>query len=227
MIKKIKASKKELFYNEFSEEWESKINNLETQKRIKVVFGKLFNTNDLKGRNFLEVGCGLGYFSEKAFKMGAKVTGIDVGGKLVQKTKQRVPKGNFFVVSASKLPFKDNVFDTVLSTEVIEHVDMQQKAISEMCRVLRKGGILVITTPNKIFKPLFDLMSLINIRPYHGNEKWLYPWHLKKMLLGKGLIVESEYFFNFIFPNKLLDNAEKLPILKYFMINYGFKLRKI
>ena len=67
----MKVTKKELFYNEFSDEWENKINKLETEKRLKVVFGEFLKRIGLNGKKFLEVGCGLGYFSEKAASLGA------------------------------------------------------------------------------------------------------------------------------------------------------------
>jgi ubiquinone/menaquinone biosynthesis C-methylase UbiE len=216
---------KELFYNNISDVWASKINNSETNKRLAVIFNGLLFIKELKGKKFLEIGCGLGYFSNKAFKMGAKVTGIDIGPKLVVINKKLTPKGNFLVASASKLPFKDSSFDIVLSTEVIEHVDNQDKAIKEMFRVLKGGGTLVITTPNRIFKPLFDLLSLIRVRPYHGNENWYYPWELKQKLQKYGLIVEESYF-NFFLINKFFNYFENIKYLKYLMINQGYKITK-
>jgi ubiquinone biosynthesis O-methyltransferase len=220
------GSEKELFYDRFSKDWETKINNLETNKRLKVVFDDLINTKELKNVKFLEVGCGLGYFSNKAFRLGAKVTGIDIGSSLVSINKKKTPKGNFKVASASNLPFKNNQFDIVLSTEVIEHVDNQKKALSEMIRVLKKGGILVITTPNKIFKPLFDFLSFVKIRPYQGNEKWIYSWEMLKIMKKNGLKLQKERYFNFICPNLVFDLFENTSISKYITINYGFRFYK-
>lgn len=221
----MKPTKKELFYNEFSDEWENKINKLETEKRLKVVFGELLKRIGLNGKKFLEVGCGLGYFSEKATSLGAIVTGIDIGGKLVEKSKQRIPGGKFLVASASKLPFKDESFDIVLCTEVIEHVDNQSQAIEEMFRVIKKGGILVITSPNRFFKPLFDLLSKIGVRPYHGNEKWYYPSTLKGILSRKGRVLK-EYYFNFMLPIDTFRRLENIKQLKNLMINQGYIAKK-
>src|SRR3972149_5236107 len=222
----MKVTKKELFYNEFSDEWENKINKLETEKRLKVVFGEFLKRIGLNGKKFLEVGCGLGYFSEKAASLGAIVTGIDIGGKLVEKSKQRIPSGKFLVASASKLPFKDESFDIVLCTEVIEHVDDQSQAIEEMFRVIKEGGILVITSPNRFFKPLFDLLSKIGVRPYHGNEKWYYPTTLKGILSKKGKILK-EHYFNFLFPIDFFNRLEKFKQFRNLMINQGYLVKKI
>ena len=226
MIKPKKISKnKELFYDEISDIWASKINNSETNKRIKIIFGDLLLKKDLSGKKFLEVGCGLGYFSNKASKLGAKVTGIDIGPNLVNINKNKTPNGAFKVASASKLPFNSESFDVVLSTEVIEHVDNQKDAFKEMFRVLKKGGILVITTPNKLFKPLFDLLSFTSIRPYHGNENWYYPWELKKTLQKFGK-VDMEVYFNFLLINKMFNYFERFYLLRYLMINHGYRVIK-
>lgn len=224
--KKINSNSKEMFYDNISDIWAKKINNSETNKRVKVVFEDLLPKKDIKGKKFLEVGCGLGYFSNKASRLGAKVSGIDIGPKLVAINKKLTPNGKFIVSSASKLSFKDESFDVVLSTEVIEHVENQKAALKEMSRVLKKNGILVITTPNRIFKPLFDFLSWIRIRPYHGNENWIYSWDMIKIMSRNGLKLEKERYFNFIAPNTFLDKFEKIKILRHLMINYGFRFRK-
>ena len=223
---KLLLENREFFYDKFSEEWSKKINDSETNKRIRIIYEELLPKEYLKGKKFLEVGCGLGYFSNKASKIGANVTGIDIGPNLVEINKKKTPKGVFKVASASDLPFKDETFDVVLSTEVIEHVNNQKSALKEMCRVLKKNGILVITTPNRFFKPLFDFLSWIRIRPYHGNENWIYSWDMVKMMSRNGLKLEKERYFNFVAPNSFLDKFENIIILRHLMINYGFRFRK-
>ncbi len=222
----MKATKKELFYNDFASDWESKINDLETQKRIKVIFNNLLNKSSLNSKKLLEVGCGMGYFSAKAYELGANVTGVDIGDRLIKKSKKRVPKGKFQVATASDLPFDNNSFDIVICTEVLEHIDNQDKAINELIRVLAKKGKLVITTPNKIYKPLFDILGFLKIRPYKGNEKWYFTWELKRLLLSKKVSIVKEANFNFIYPVKFLDYFEKFSFLSNFMINQGYLITK-
>jgi len=220
------VSSKELFYENFSSQWDRKINKRETEKRLKVVFNELLEGHSLKGAKVLEIGCGLGYFSERAYKLGAKVTGVDVGKNLLKISKKRVPKGIFILGSASQLPFSKESFDFVLCTEVIEHVENQRKAIEEMFRVIKKGGMLVITSPNRFFKPLFDFLSKIGVRPYHGNEKWYYPTTLKGILSKKGKILK-EHYFNFLFPIDFFNRLEKFKQFRNLMINQGYLVKKI
>jgi len=222
----MKATKKELFYNTFSERWENSINKIEMRKRMRVVFGKLLKGIELKGKEFLEIGCGLGYFSQMAYKKGANVTAVDIGERLVEKTKKKIPDAKILLASAADLPFKDECFDIVLSTEVIEHVEDQKKALSEQMRVLKKGGYLVLTTPNKVFKPVFDFLSFIKFRPYHGNEKWISSYEIKKFMKKMGADIIKETHFNFIYPNELLDRLENIYFLNFLTINQGYLLRK-
>lgn len=222
----MKFSKKELFYNNFAPKWEKYINKAETRKRLKVVFLDLLKGISLKDKDFLEIGCGLGYFSLEALNRGAKVTVVDVGKNLVDITKNRVKKGKFIIASASRLPFKDNSYDIVLCTEVIEHVEDQKKAFNEMFRVLKKGGYLVITTPNKLFKPFFDLLSLTKIRGYQGNENWLSFGEMKNIFKKHKTVIVKEVFFNFIYPCAILNRFEKINLLRSFVINQGYLVKK-
>lgn len=222
----MKSSKKQLFYEQFSDNWEKNMNMVETNKRIKVVFDQLLKDVKLKNKKLLEVGHGLGFFSQEADKRGASVTGIDVGKKLATLSKKRVSNGKFIVASADNIPFKDNTFDIVLCTEVIEHMDNPLAALKEIYRVTKVDGLIVITTPNKVFKPLFSLLSAINVRPYHGNEKWFYPWELKDAVEEQKFTVLKEKYFNFIYPNDILDKFEDIPFSKFITINQGYLLQK-
>jgi ubiquinone/menaquinone biosynthesis C-methylase UbiE len=220
------GTKKELFYDTIVDEWEGLSHKVETQKRLKVIFKELLFDVELKKKKFLEVGCGLGYFSRKAVSLGAKVTGIDIGPRLIERCRKKSPNARFIEASVSALPFNTESFDIVLCTEVIEHVEDQKKAFSETYRVLKKGGYLVLTTPNKLFKPLFDLLGLVGIRAYQGNENWLYPWKIKSILKERNYEILKEIYFNFFYPNKFFNYFEKFKFLKYLMINQGYLVTK-
>ena len=221
----MKVKNKELFYNGIAYEWEDKINKSETEKRLNIVYKKIFNPISLREKKFLDIGCGLGFFSLRAGKLGANVYGIDIGSNLIKICKKRYPKGKFSVASAERIPFKDNSFDIILCTEVIEHVNNQQKVIDEIFRVLKQGGHLVITTPNRIFQPLYTFLCSLGIRPYHGNEYWYYPWDIIKALETRGRVTKR-YHFNFFYPNPFLDKFEKHEVLKYLMVHQGYLVIK-
>jgi 2-polyprenyl-6-hydroxyphenyl methylase/3-demethylubiquinone-9 3-methyltransferase len=55
---------------------------------------------------------------------------------------------DFRVASAEGLPFEDESFDVCMTIELIEHVESWQRCLDEVCRVVRPGGMLVLTTSN-------------------------------------------------------------------------------
>jgi len=91
------------------------------------------------GNAALDVGCREGIQTKWLEMKGYKVTSIDVEPKY--------PKG--LVVDVDKpLPFRTASFDLVWCSEVIEHLENPARSVGELVRVLRPGGLLVVTTPN-------------------------------------------------------------------------------
>lgn len=99
-----------------------------------------------KGRFVLDVGCGPGMFSELFYRSGARVVGIDVSKKLIERNNAAFPDIRFMNMSATTLDFENETFDIVNSMMVLQHIPEteQQCAISEMCRVLRPDGYIMI-----------------------------------------------------------------------------------
>ncbi|HUV42530.1 MAG TPA: methyltransferase domain-containing protein [Patescibacteria group bacterium] len=124
----------------------------EQEMRQKVVMELL---NPSKGELILDVGCGNARDIELFSIKGAKCVGIDISEGMIKAAKAKAKKENlknveFIAGDATKLPFKANTFNKVSCSETIEHMPDWRKAIREMRRVLKKNGLFVITTPNKI-----------------------------------------------------------------------------
>jgi ubiquinone/menaquinone biosynthesis C-methylase UbiE len=88
-----------------------------------------------------------------------KSYGVDPGIEAIKTAKKRLPTSIFRVEEAQMLSFKRNTFDTVFLLEVLEHVPVGTEAqvISEIARVLKKNGTLILSTPhNNIFSILGD-----------------------------------------------------------------------
>ena len=96
----------------------------------------------------LEVGCGIGYFCKLLFDRGAEVWGIDLSSESVDVCKTTIGE-NFSVGNAELLEFSDQMFDKVLCTEVLEHVQDDKIALQEMFRVLKPNGSMLITIPTQ------------------------------------------------------------------------------
>lgn len=100
------------------------------------------------GLDLLEVGCGMGSDLLQFARGGARVTGLDYTPRSVEISRRRfalydVP-GKFTLGDAENLPFPDATFDVVYSNGVLHHTPDTQRAIHEVHRVLKPGGVAKI-----------------------------------------------------------------------------------
>jgi len=124
------------------------VNEYSIRKRIKIPI--ILQELDLKPTDIvLDIGCGGGSLTKLIAEKGTKcVIGFDASNNNIKNANKDKHKNKKFVVGdALSLPFKEKYFDKVLTTEIIEHIDDDSKFVSEIARVLKKGGYAVITTP--------------------------------------------------------------------------------
>ncbi len=101
-----------------------------------------------KGAKMLDAGCGSGEFVEFIKELGFDVSGVDISKTAVEKARARCPGTPFWVKSLEdRLPFKDDEFDVVWATEVLEHIFEIHSTLSEINRVLKDGGLFILTVP--------------------------------------------------------------------------------
>jgi ubiquinone/menaquinone biosynthesis C-methylase UbiE len=110
----------------------------------------------------LDVGCGQGYF-ERYFLIGKihKVRAIDVNPEAIDYAKKRDGDAYYLCGDASHLPFQDREFDKAVCLDTLEHVRDESKTLSEIRRVLRRDGLLVLSVPNDFL----NFMDISNILP--------------------------------------------------------------
>jgi 2-polyprenyl-3-methyl-5-hydroxy-6-metoxy-1,4-benzoquinol methylase len=100
------------------------------------------------GQRVLDVGCGEGFFAELLAGAGAHVLGVDVAEEPLRRARLRRPELELARVPADgPWPLPDAHFDVVWAGEVIEHVAHTGAWLSELRRVLRSGGKLLLSTP--------------------------------------------------------------------------------
>jgi SAM-dependent methyltransferase len=105
-----------------------------------------------RGKRVLDFGCGSGYGSAQISQSAAHVTAVDVAEDAIAYARTQFPRDNleFLAIDpTARLPFEDASFDTVLSFQVFEHVSDTALYLSEIRRVLRPSGQLVLVTPDR------------------------------------------------------------------------------
>ncbi len=108
-----------------------------------------------KKGNILEIGCGTGGFLAAAAEAGRNAIGIDIASRwlvVARRRLQELLKYNqscpLIPACAEKVPFANESFDIVVADSLLEHVDDTFSSISEMLRVARPGGLIMIWAPN-------------------------------------------------------------------------------
>jgi SAM-dependent methyltransferase len=131
-----------------------------------------------RGERLLDLGCGGGRHAFGAFRLGARVVALDTEAEEVSKVRNTIeamldakevpPDEEAGVVRANalRLPFHDASFDRVIAAEVLEHIEQDQTAMSELARVLRPGGTMAVTVPR--FGP--EAVNWALSREYHDIE---------------------------------------------------------
>jgi 2-polyprenyl-3-methyl-5-hydroxy-6-metoxy-1,4-benzoquinol methylase len=100
------------------------------------------------GERVLDLGCGEGRFTAELVRAGARVVGVDVAEEPIRRARERAPELDVRVIDEQgPWMFTDSSFDLVWAGEVIEHVRDTGAWLSEVRRVLRSGGRLLVSTP--------------------------------------------------------------------------------
>ena len=138
------------------------------------------------GKSCLEVGCGTGKISSAIVDVVGVLTVSDISEKLARQVGETMGVA-WMQQDACSLNIPDNSFDVVISSECIEHVPDPAKALREMARVLKPGGLIVVTTPNKLWYPVLWLSMITGIRKFAGREIWMFPYSAARILKSEGI----------------------------------------
>lgn len=128
-----------------------------TKLHGRLLYSKMFVIDeDIKGKNVLDIGCGFGWMELNLLSRGVKnVAGVELSEKDLKTAKENIKnkRCSFFVGSAFSLPFTNEIFDTVIAWEVIEHIPKgsENRMFKEVYRVLKPNGIFYLSTPYNSF----------------------------------------------------------------------------
>ena len=104
------------------------------------------------GETILDVGCGTGIFTLDILSLGPRVIGLDISYPMLLKAEQKTQGFPFWGLAGDMLllPFADECFDKVVSVTALEFIADGKRAVKELFRVTKKGGIVVVTTLNSL-----------------------------------------------------------------------------
>jgi ubiquinone/menaquinone biosynthesis C-methylase UbiE len=118
--------------------------------------------------NILEVGCGTGNLMEEVTKRGHSVVGLDISKQMIIDAKSRMENSNNDILctqgDVEKLPFKSEKFDLVLGIGVLEYLYDENKGLTEINRILKNDGIIIVSLPN-----LFKIQNIFDPYYYFGR----------------------------------------------------------
>ena len=156
------------------------------------------------GTRLLDLGCGAGRHAFEAARRGAHVVAMDSDrGELDQVSAiaaamdeaGEIPAGASIRAAAgdaTSMPFRDGAFDIVIASEVMEHIPADQRAMHEVARVLRPGGVAAVTVPAWLPERICWLLS----DDYHnvpGGHVRIFTRHELETKLGRAGLLPGGY----------------------------------
>ena len=127
--------------------------------------------------NTLEVGCGEGRGVSTLLELASEFTAVDKIENVIADLQQKHPSGKFISMNIPPLGgLEDNTYDSIVSFQVIEHIENDFLYLKEIHRVLKSGGIALLTTPNR-------KLSLSR-----------NPWHVREYLADELRVLASKIF---------------------------------
>lgn len=180
------------------------------------------------GENVFECGCGLGFNLLLLQELGAcRVTGLDIDLPRLRRAQGELRHSAVRILAGDvyALPFKNEEFDKILLPEVLEHLDDDVLALTELKRVLRPGGILVITVPHSnypfLWDPINKTLEFLNHAPvtkgpfagiWTNHVRLYHPDFLRHVVELAGFVVSQirlETHYSFPFAHQLVYGIGK------------------
>jgi 2-polyprenyl-3-methyl-5-hydroxy-6-metoxy-1,4-benzoquinol methylase len=163
----------------------------------------------VQGKKVLDIACGEGYGSHILAETAEMVQGVDIDESVITKAKTKYQRKNigFTAGSVEKIPFELASFDVVVSFETLEHISAHDSMLEEIKRVMKPGGILLISTPDK--KNYGDKPGYAN--PFHKKE--LYEAEFKTLL--KKYFRYQEFYYQNLYTASFLSNQAPAQLSFY------------
>ncbi len=158
----------------------------------------------VRDKSVLDLACGEGYGSFMLAEDAREVIGIDIDEVTIRHASSRYIKENltFLKGSITDIPIKgEKVFDVVVCFEALEHIEEHDRLMEEVKRLLKAGGIFIVSTPNKYM--------------YSDQPNYQNPFHSKELYFAEFKELLSRYFENILmFGQKVYPSSNIFPLHK-------------
>ena len=157
------------------------------------------------GDSILDCGCGYGFYLRLLDDLtGADITGLDPDGERLDHCRRLLgdrSRISFVQGSAEELPFGDETFSHAVCSEVLEHLEDDRTALTELRRVLQPDGVLVVTVPSSSYPAAWDPLNFALERAFKrhftGERPWSGIWYGHRRLYSRDelrALIESAGF---------------------------------
>ncbi len=175
-----------------------------------------------KHSKVLDLGCGNGRFYELLKDKDVDYLGVDNNSHLLEKARENFPNTVFKIGDMADLNLPDNTFDAIVSIAAFHHLPgrrLRQKSVSEMHRVLKKDGVLILTVWN-LFQSKYFLVLLKSIFSFLIHFGLRYAWNDLWIKWGKHPI--KRYYHAFL-PNEFLHyfKNKNWEIKEFYFVKRG------
>ena len=174
---------------------------------------RLFLAHIAAGARVLDAGCGRSLFTEIGREWPFTIVAADVDHDLLKSRRDEHPEVRWAVAEAHPLPFRDAAFDALFAGELIEHLADPAAGLAEFRRVLRPGGTLILTTPNRLRLANLADRSERPYSPDHLSELSYDEAHALLVREGFDVVastgVHLELMLNWLSPMPKLDRLQR------------------
>lgn len=174
----------------------------------------------LKGKKVLEIGSGDGEFTRRLAKTSAEIIATDITPAVIKRGKRKLKfkNVNFYVANAEKLEYEEESFDLVCGVSILHHLNAE-KALKEALRVLKSGGKIYFTEPNRINPHIYLGINIPYLREkmeFSPDEKPFLRSALKSLVKKTGfkeVEVTNYDFLHPLTPPPVIGIVEKIGAL--------------